>query len=250
MYLFVDKERVIILKNIKAVLFDSGRVLNGPVSGHWFITPNFWDFVDKEIFDTIDKNRIAVAFSEADKYIVSQRFMTTKDEEYQHFIKFYDIFSANLPELNLTLDAIKTIAKDLVYNPQKYVFYDDAFEVIPKLKSNYKLAIVSDAWPSLLDVYEENNMTSYFDSIVISSFIGTSKPDRKMYCTALAELGVKPQEAIFVDDSLKNCMGAIEVGINTVLLCRSKKAYIKEKIKSIGKDYKVINNLNQLIDMI
>ena len=64
--------------------------------------------------------------------------------------------------------------------------------------------------------------------------------------TALQELNIKPEEAIFVDDSLKNCMGALAVGINTVLLCRNKQAYITEKIKSIGKEYKVINDLNQL----
>ena len=85
-------------------------------------------------------------------------------------------------------------------------------------------------------------MTSYFDSIVISSFLGTSKPDSKMYNTALQELNIKPEEAIFIDDSLKNCMGAMAVGINTVLLCRNKQAYISEKIKSISKGYKVIND--------
>ena len=238
------------LKNIKAVLFDSGRVLNGPVTGHWFITPNFWEYVDKSVFDSLDKIKIASAFAEADKYIVTQKLMTTKDEEYQHFIKFYEIFSSQLPELKLTTDAIENIAKDLVFNPTKYAFYDDALEVVPKLKNKYKLAIVSDAWPSLLDVYNENNMTSYFDSIVISSFLGTSKPDSKMYNTALQELDIKPEEAIFVDDSLKNCMGAMEVGINTVLLCRNKQAYISEKIKSIGKGYKVINDLNQLYKFI
>ncbi len=238
------------LKNIKAILFDSGRVLNGSVTGHWFITPNFWEYVDKNIFDTLDKKRVAAAFGEADKYIVTQKLMTTKEEEYQHFVKFYEIISSQMPELHLTADAIKNIAKDLVYNPQKYVFYDDALEVIPKLKSNYKLAIVSDAWPSLLDVYEENNMTSYFDSIVISSFLGTSKPDSKMYCTALEALDVEPEQAIFIDDSLRNCMGAMKVGINAVLLCRNKQAYITEKIKSIGKGYKVINNLNQLVGML
>lgn len=232
--------------NIKAILFDSGRVLNGPATGHWFITPNFWDYVNKDIFDSLDKTKIASAFAEADKYIVAQKLMTTKDEEYQHFIKFYEIFSSQLPELQLTADAIENIASDLVFNPQKYVFYDDALAVIPELKGKYKLAIVSDAWPSLLDVYEENNMTSYFDSIVISSFLGTSKPDSKMYNTALEELDVKPEEAIFIDDSPKNCMGAMAVGINTVLLCRNKHAYIKEKIKSVGKGYKVINNLNQI----
>ena len=237
---------MISLKNIKAILFDSGRVLNGPVTGHWFITPNFWEYVDKVTFDSLDKNKIASAFAEADKYICTQKTMTTKEEEYQHFIKFYEIFSSQLPELKLTADAIKNIARDLVFNPKKYIFYDDALSVIPELKNKYKLAIVSDAWPSLLDVYEENNMTTYFDSIVISSFIGTSKPDSKMYNTALQKLNIKPEEAIFVDDSLKNCMGALAVGINTILLCRNKQAYVREKIKSIGKGYKVINDLNQL----
>ena len=239
-----------ILKNIKAILFDSGRVLNGPVTGHWFITPNFWKHVDKKTFDGLDKNRVVAAFVEANKYIVTQKLMTTKEEEYQHFVKFYDIFSSHLPELKLTHDAIESIAKDLVFNPQKYVFYDDALTVIPELKGKYKLAIVSDAWPSLLDVYEENNMLSYFDPIVISSFIGTSKPDSKMYCTALEELNIKPEEAVFVDDSLKNCIGALTVGINTVLLCRNKKAYVTQKVKSIGKGYKVINDLNQLLKML
>ena len=130
---------------IKAILFDSGRVLNGPVTGNWFITPNFWKYVNKDIFDSLDKNVIASAFAEADKYILTQKFMSTKEEEYQHFIKFYEIFSSQLPELQLTADAIENIASDLVFNPQKYVFYDDALAVIPKLKGKYKLAIVSDA---------------------------------------------------------------------------------------------------------
>lgn len=238
------------MKNIKAILFDSGRVLNGPVTGHWFITPNFWKSVDKNRFDAIDKNKVASAFAEADKYIIAQKLMTTKEEEYQHFIKFYEIFSSKLPELQLTADAIENIAKDLVFNPKKYAFYDDAFTVVPELKSKYKLAIVSDAWPSLLDVYKENDMISYFDSIVISSFLGTSKPDNKMYCTALQELNIKPEEAVFIDDSLKNCMGASEVGINAVLLCRNKQVYITQRIKSIGKGYKVIKDLNQLVKML
>lgn len=236
--------------NIKAILFDSGRVLNGPVTGHWFITPNFWEYVNKDVFDSLDKSKIASAFAEADKYIITQKLMTTKDEEYKHFVKFYEIFSLRLPELQLCSETIENIARDLVFNPEKYVFYDDALSVIPELKDKCKLAIVSDAWPSLLDVYEENNMTSYFDSIVISSFLGTSKPDSKMYNTALEELDVKPEEAIFIDDSLKNCIGAIEVGINAVLLCRNKQVYIREKIKSVGKKYRVINNLHQLYKII
>lgn len=67
----------------------------------------------------------------------------------------------------------------------------------------------------------KTNMSTYFDSFVISSFLGTTKPDEKMYITALKELNVKPDETVFIDDNLKNCKGAINVGINAILLCRN-----------------------------
>ena len=234
------------MSKIKAVLFDSGRVLNGPVTGHWFITPNFWDYVDKAVFESIESSKIQVAFREADKYINTQKLITTKEIELECFIKFYEVFSNSLPELNLTKDKINLIANDLVYNPEKYVFYDDALEMIPELSKQYKLGIVSDAWPSLLDVYDKNNVTQYFGSIIISSIIGASKPDSKMYVTALKELDVSPDEAVFIDDSLKNCLGAEAVGIQSYWLCRDKKQYTLNKIKSIGKKYKVINSLDDL----
>lgn len=234
------------MKNIKAVIFDSGRVLNYPTTGHWFITPNFWNYVDKMKFDAIDKNKIFNAFHNADEYIMSQKFIKNKDEELIHFTKFYEIFSECLPELQLDEKTINCIAKDLVYNKNKYTFYEDALSVINKLYEKYKLAIVSDAWPSLLDVYENSNLTSKFDSIVISSILGTTKPDCQMYLTALHELNIEPSEAVFVDDSLRNCLGAIEVGINTFLLCRNKQLYMTNKVKAIGKNYKVINTLYQL----
>lgn len=238
------------LENIKAILFDSGRVLNGPVTGHWFVTPNFWDYVNKDVFDNIDKSKVSEAFRKADEYIVSQKLIKTKEEEYNHFIKFYQIFSEQLPELELTDDMILRISNDLVFNPCKYAFYDDAISVIPILKEKYRLAIVSDAWPSLLDVYRENDLLSYFDSIVISSILGTSKPDCKMYQTALDELKIKPEEAIFIDDSYKNCCGAMSLGIKTILLCRDKRRYVIEKVRSIGKDYTAIYDLRQLLKML
>lgn len=234
------------MSKIKAILFDSGRVLNGPVTGHWFITPNFWDYVDKAVFNGIESNKIQLAFRKADEYINTQKLITTKEFELECFVKFYEIFSNNLPELNLTKDNINLIANDLVYNPEKYVFYDDALKVIPELSRKYKLGIVSDAWPSLLDVYDENNFIQYFGSIIISSIIGTSKPDSTMYVTALKELDVIPDEAVFVDDSLKNCLGAEAVGIQSYWLCRDKRRYMLNKIKSIGKNIIVINSLTDL----
>ncbi len=234
------------MQTIKAVLFDSGRVLNKPITGHWFITPNFWRFVDKATFDCLDNKRIYDAFKKADNYIITEKLITTKEQEYTCFVKFYQIFSDCLPELNLNEEIVAKIAEDLVYNTQKYSFYEDALKIIPELHKTHKLAIVSDAWPSLVDVYDANNLTNYFETMVISSFVGALKPDPKMYLTALENLKINANEALFVDDSLKNCLGAQTVGIKSILLCRDKKRYYLNKIKSLGKGYKVIQNLTML----
>ncbi|WP_341479424.1 HAD-IA family hydrolase [Clostridium gasigenes] len=235
-------------RKITAVLFDSGRVLNKSSTGHWFISPRFFEYVDGKKYNAIEKEKINGAFRKAGQYINSQILIKTKEEEYVHFKKFYEVFSENLPELELKEMQIKGLATDLVYNSDKYVFFEDALKVIPELKSKYKLAIVSDAWPSLKDVYEKKGLYTYFDSFVISSILGITKPNEKMYLKALDELEILPQEAVFVDDNLINCKGAMNLGIKAILLCRNKLQYFIYKLFSIGKGYEVINNLEQLKD--
>lgn len=70
---------------VKAILFDSGRVLNRPTTGHWFITPNFFEYVDKQKFDSIKKSKRNNAFSKAYEYIDKQKFILTESDEYTHF---------------------------------------------------------------------------------------------------------------------------------------------------------------------
>lgn len=235
-------------RNIKAVLFDSGRVLNESSTGHWFISPRFFEYVDEGKYNSINKEKINTAFKKAVQYINSQILIETKEDEYLHFNKYYDIFSNNLPELELKEEQINSLALDLVYNVNKYIFFDDALKIIPKLKVKYKLAVVSDAWPSLKDVYENKDLYNYFDSFVISSILGITKPNEKMYLKALEELNVLPEEAVFIDDNLINCEGAMKLGINGVLLCRNKFQYFIYKLISIEKDYEVINDLEELIN--
>jgi HAD superfamily hydrolase (TIGR01509 family) len=42
------------------------------------------------------------------------------------------------------------------------------------------------------------------------------KPDPRIYRLLLERLSVQPQEAVFVDDFIKNIEGAKEVGMHTV----------------------------------
>ncbi len=41
---------------IKNIIFDIGGVLAEPKSGHWFITTNFWNILNKNLIDEI-KNK-------------------------------------------------------------------------------------------------------------------------------------------------------------------------------------------------
>lgn len=229
---------------IKAILFDSGRVLNGPVSGHWFIPPNFFKYVDKKTFESIPASNRKEAFNRAGNYINKQKCIFTEEEEYKHFVEYYRILSEQLPRLQLKDSDAKAIAKDMVYNYDKYSFYKDAIRLIPELSKKYKLAVVTDAWPSLEKVFEKAELRKYFSSFVISSIKGVTKPNELMYNTALYELDVLPEETIFIDDHAKNCDGAMRLGIKPVVLCRNLKEYIYNKL--VCTNYDVIRSLDEL----
>lgn len=229
---------------IKSILFDSGRVLNRSLTGHWFISPNFFKYVNKEKFLSIEKERINNAFSNAQKYLFNEKLIKNREEELIHFSNFYKLFSENLPELQI--NNIEDLAKDMVYNTSKYVFYEDVKEVIPRLKNKYKMAVVSDAWPSLENVFIDADMKKYFEIIVISTQIGTLKPDPRMYETAIERLQVNNSEAIFIDDNINNCLGAERLGIKSILMSRENFNEKKEKNKTML----VVEDLYELEQML
>lgn len=229
--------------NIKAILFDSGRVLNSPRTGHWFMPPNFYTFVDRKKFDDIDINYIENAFSKGMEYLNDNPLILTEEEEFNHFVEFYGIFSRELPALELSKNDIVEIAKDTVYNDEKFYFHDDVFEVIPQLSQRYKLGVVSDTWPSLDRVFRNVGLRDYFSAFIMSSVLGVVKPNEMMFNTALVELDIRPEEALFIDDNIKNVKGASKLGINSILMLRD------ENYK-IDTEFLYINNLRDLHDIL
>jgi putative hydrolase of the HAD superfamily len=55
-----------------------------------------------------------------------------------------------------------------------------------------------------------------FDVVVDSAFVGTRKPESRIYQLTLERLGVSPHAALFVDDIELNCDAARELGIRAV----------------------------------
>lgn len=206
---------------IKGILLDSGRVLNAPASGSWWMPPNFFSFVDEAAFRAIPAARRRRAFAAAASAVAEPELIETEAGEEKAFLRLYRVLARELPELHLGEPEEEGLARDLTYNPGKSRFYEDAAELLPDLSARFRLALVSDAWPSLEAVYSAAGLRAYFSSFVISSRLGTAKPDPRMYRRALEELGLGPGEVVFVDDSKRNCEDARAVGIaRTYLLLR------------------------------
>lgn len=230
-------------KNIKAILFDSGGVLNYPRTGNWFIPPNFSLIVDLNKFKALDYSLVEKAFMEGMRYLNSEKYVLTELEEFILFKEFYRIISKELKGFELTEIQITELAKDTVYNDEKFLFPEHAFEIIPALSKKYKLGVVSDTWPSLERVFRNKGLRDYFSSFVMSSVLGVSKPHGLMFNTALSELKVKPEETLFIDNNVSNLHGAKKLGLQTALMC-------SEKEYSTNLEYLCIHNLHELQEIL
>jgi epoxide hydrolase-like predicted phosphatase len=81
----------------------------------------------------------------------------------------------------------------------------------------YKLAICTNnvrewerLWRAKLPVDE------IFDVVVDSAFVGTRKPERRIYEITVERLGVAAAAALLIDDIELNCNAARELGINAI----------------------------------
>ena len=228
------------VNKIKAILFDAGRVLNSPRTGHWFIPPNFYNYVNRDVFESIPDESLDMAFRKGMDYLESKNLIVNEVEELEHFCHFYRLFLLELPGIGLCEYEVKKIAEDTVLNDEKFFFFQDVFEVIPRLRQKYLLGVVSDTWPSLDRVFKNVGLREYFSTFVMSSILGVIKPHELMYKTALEELGLRPEEALFIDDSMRNLEGAKKLGIQTILMAR------EESVDLSQIEHEYITNLNSL----
>jgi len=104
-----------------------------------------------------------------------------------------------------------------------WTLYPEVKGVLSGLKSRYKLGVISNG--DSCGQREKLTMTGIsdmFDTIVISEDIGVAKPDPKIFYHALGELGVKPQESLYVgDDLVADIDGARASGMVDVYLNRN-----------------------------
>lgn len=91
----------------------------------------------------------------------------------------------------------------------------ELIKYILELHRSYKTALLSNAWDDLRSIIEnEWQIAAAFDEMVISAEVGLIKPDPRIYQLAISRLGVKPQEAVFIDDTTENVASALRFGLH------------------------------------
>lgn len=205
-----------LLKDKKVIFFDVGYTLDYPLSGDWMFTKKFYELVDDKL-NKYSSDEIQRAKDKSLEYLEKNHLIRTVEEEYCQFIHYYSEISKNLA-LGLTEDEIKEIAFDRTYNMNNYIAYPDVEKVLKVLSKSHKLGIISDTWPSIEQQLCSLGVADYFSTYTYSCFVGTFKPDEKMYRDALDKCGFPAKDTVFIDDSPKNLEGASKLGITPILI--------------------------------
>jgi putative hydrolase of the HAD superfamily len=89
-------------------------------------------------------------------------------------------------------------------------------EYLRSLRPRYFVGLISNSWPDLRDYIARQGFNDAFDHMVISGEVGVMKPEARIYQIALEQAGVKPGEAVFVDDMHANIEGCEKVGMRGI----------------------------------
>jgi putative hydrolase of the HAD superfamily len=107
-------------------------------------------------------------------------------------------------------------------------------DYLASLRTRYTTAILSNAGSDARRLFTEVfHFHKIVDEMIISAEERVAKPDRRIYEIAIEKLGIKPQEAVFVDDFPENIEAANDFGMHGVLFENNEQ---------------VISDVNRLLD--
>jgi putative hydrolase of the HAD superfamily len=99
---------------------------------------------------------------------------------------------------------------------------EGALETLGELRRRgLRLGLISVCSEDVVQAWDETELAPLFDTAVFSCSVGLSKPDPRIYELAAEELGVPPEECLFVGDGANDELaGAERAGMRAALILR------------------------------
>ena len=220
------------MKNIKAIIFDAYGTLfdvnsaaekcKDKIGDKWEGFANFWRTTQLEYtwLRSLMKRH--------------KDFWQITEDSLDKSIKTYKIDPMMKNEL---LDLYKTLSP-----------YKEVHKVLTKLKEkNFKLAILSNGTPSLLDkLVKSNKLENLFDDIFSIEQVGIYKPDSKVYDMPINKYQIQKNEVAFLSANTWDVSGGGNYGYNSLWVNRNNSIF--DKLDYLPK-YQ-IKQLGELLDII
>jgi len=102
--------------------------------------------------------------------------------------------------------------------------FPDVPEALARLKSRYRIAVLSNGDPDMLEAAKPFHGIA-FDAVISVAAAGSFKPHVATYVKAAEILGVRMEEVLFVANHAFDCIGAKSAGMRTAFIDRRKRPF-------------------------
>ena len=220
------------MKNIKAIIFDAYGTLfdvnsaaekcKDKIGDKWESFANYWRTTQLEYtwLRSLMKRH--------------KDFWQVTEDSLDKSMKAYEIDSSMRNEL---LDLYKILSP-----------FKEVPEVLKSLKKkDFKLAILSNGTPSLLnELVKSNNLESIFDDIFSIEQVGVYKPDYKVYDIPIKKYQIQRNQVAFLSANTWDVSGAGNYGYNSIWVNRNNNIF--DNLDFLPEQE--IQNLSKLLDII
>ena len=112
----------------------------------------------------------------------------------------------------------------LVAQIEKLRAFPDVPEALTRLKSKYKIVVLSNGDPDMLETAKQYHNIP-FDAVISVVVANAFKPHVATYVKAAEIMGVRMEEVLFVASHNFDCVGAKSAGMHTAFIDRRKRPF-------------------------
>ena len=129
----------------------------------------------------------------------------------------YTLERAGIPH---TQDEVRRLVSEI----ERLRPFPDVVEALARLKIRYRLVILSNGDPDMLEAIQPH-LGYTFDRVISVAAAGSFKPHVATYRKAAEIMGVQPESVLFVANHAFDCVGAKAAGMRAAFVDRRKRPF-------------------------
>lgn len=152
----------------------------------------------------------------------------TDEEFWELTLRQFDIFDSK---------GVENFKKRL-FSGERTRLRSGVIQLVKQLKRHYTIALLTNADNIFRPLLKSKfHIDGLFNYVIISAEVGLAKPDPNIFRKACEIISVRPEQCVFIDDSLSNVQSASNIGMHAIQYVNSahqKTAALRRNLKKLG----------------